>query len=86
MVHHAIDSAKIETVFRSKKDRHVVELAIEFNLSAIHEWLDKGGEIKDTEKMAKDWDSDAVIQSYFIYERYVFSSQKRNNFQQCGWG
>jgi len=66
VVHHAIDSAKIETVFRSKKDRHVVELAIEFNLSAIHEWLDKGGEIKDTEKMAKDWDSDAVIQSYFI--------------------
>lgn len=54
-------------MFRTKKDRHVVELAIGFNLSAISRWLDIGNfEFKDIEKIDKTWDKDAIIQSYFI--------------------
>lgn len=53
-------------MFNTKKDRNVVELAIEFNLTAISRWLGENGEIKDIEKIEKDWGSDAIKMSYWI--------------------
>lgn len=53
-------------MFKVKKDRNVVELAIEFNLTAINKWLGDFGEIKDIEKIEKDWAVDAVKMSYWI--------------------
>ena len=52
-------------MFKSKRDRKIVELVIEFNLGAISKWLtDKGG-IEDIEKIDKKC-KDCVIRSYRI--------------------
>lgn len=53
-------------MFKPKTDRQIVELAIEFNLSAISKWLDENDEIEDIEKIPKDWGSDAVTLSYYV--------------------
>lgn len=53
-------------MFNSKKDRQIVELCIEFNLTAIDKWLEAGSKIEDIEKMPKDWGSDDVKLSYYI--------------------
>lgn len=53
-------------MFKSKKDRYVVELAIKFNLSEIDKWLDKSGKIKDIKKPPKDFNGDDVWLSYYI--------------------
>jgi len=52
-------------MFNNKKDRQLVELVIEFNLTAIGKWLDDNGEIEDIEKIEKNW-KDSMIQRYFI--------------------
>ncbi len=53
-------------MFGTKKDRQIVELEIEFNLTAINKWLDKDGELEDIEKM-KDWNAgDSVVEKYCI--------------------
>jgi hypothetical protein len=54
-------------MFGTKKDRGVVALTIEFNLTAIGKWLNDNGETKDIEKMNKFWDEySEVIQRYHI--------------------
>lgn len=53
-------------MFNTKKDRQIVELCIEFNLTAIDKWLDKSGKVEDIEKIPKDWNSDDVKLSYYI--------------------
>ncbi|MCR4312539.1 MAG: hypothetical protein NUV56_04625, partial [Candidatus Uhrbacteria bacterium] len=50
---------------KPREDRRVVELAIEFNLTAIGKWLADSGSIAEIEKMEKDW-KDSTIRSYYI--------------------
>jgi hypothetical protein len=52
-------------MFNTKKDRRVVEVTIEFNISAIGLWLNAGGKFQDIDKLERDW-ADAVIQKYVI--------------------
>lgn len=53
-------------MFNTKKDREVINITIEFNLSAISLWLKKNGEIQDIETTEKFWGANIVKQSYFI--------------------
>jgi len=56
-------------MFKTKKDRRVVEVAIEFNITAIGEWLKAGGKFEEIDKIKGEergaW-GDAVIQKYVI--------------------
>ncbi|KKS07574.1 MAG: hypothetical protein A2570_00450 [Candidatus Brennerbacteria bacterium RIFOXYD1_FULL_41_16] len=52
-------------MFNTKKDRMVVEITIEFNISAIGKWLKSGGKFEDIDKLKRDW-KDAVTQKYVI--------------------
>lgn len=52
-------------MFNAKKDRRVVEITIEFNITAIGQWLSAGGKLEDIDKIDRDW-KDAVIQKYVI--------------------
>lgn len=52
-------------MFNTKKDRRVVEITIEFNITAIGEWLKNGGKFEDIVNLNRDW-KDAVIQTYVI--------------------
>lgn len=56
-------------MFNTKKDRLVVEVTIEFNITAIGEWLKAGGKFEDIDKIKREeygyW-KDAVIQKYVI--------------------
>lgn len=52
-------------MFNTKKDRRVVEVTIEFNISAIGQWLSTGGKFEDIDKIDREW-KDAVTQKYVI--------------------
>ncbi len=52
-------------MFNAKKDRMVVEITIEFNITAIGKWLKGGGRFEDIDKLKRDWDG-ALIQKYVI--------------------
>lgn len=55
-------------MFKSKKDRRVVDLTIEFNLTAINRWLSSSGDIKDVEKIEQGherWE-DCFVRLYNI--------------------
>jgi len=56
-------------MFNTKKDRMVVEVTIEFNITAIGEWLKAGGKFEDIDKIKREkygaW-KDAVVQKYVI--------------------
>lgn len=56
-------------MFNTKKDRRVVEITIEFNITAIGEWLKSGGKFEEIDKIKRGeyggW-GDAVIQKYVI--------------------
>jgi len=56
-------------MFNTKKDRRVVEVTIEFNITAIGEWLKAGGKFEDIDKIKRgkyeDWEN-AVTQKYVI--------------------
>lgn len=52
-------------MFKSKKDRKVLEINIEFNLTAINKWLSENGEIKDIEITSKSWE-DCFVRFYNI--------------------
>lgn len=56
-------------MFNTKKDRRVVEIEIEFNITAIGEWLKAGGKFEDIDKIKREkygaW-KDAVTQKYVI--------------------
>lgn len=56
-------------MFNTKKDRTVVEITIEFNITAIGEWLKAGGKTEDIDKIKREkygaW-KDAVSQKYVI--------------------
>ena len=56
-------------MFNTKKDRMVVEVTIEFNITAIGEWLKAGGKFEDIDKIKREeyggW-KDAVTQKYVI--------------------
>jgi len=56
-------------MFNTKKDRRVVEITIEFNITAIGEWLKAGGKFKDIDKIKREkygaW-KDGVTQKYVI--------------------
>ena len=56
-------------MFNFKKDRVVVEVTIEFNITAIGEWLKAGGKFEDIDKIKREkygaW-KDAVTQKYVI--------------------
>ena len=56
-------------MFNFKKDRVVVEVTIEFNITAIGEWLKTGGKFEDIDKIKREkygaW-KDAVTQKYVI--------------------
>ncbi len=56
-------------MFNTKKDRRVVEITIEFNITAIEEWLKAGGKFEDIDKIKREkygaW-KDAVTQKYVI--------------------
>lgn len=56
-------------MFNSKKDRMVVEVTIEFNITAIGEWLKAGGKFEDIDKIQREkygaW-KDAITQKYVI--------------------
>lgn len=51
------------------KDRSVVEITIEFNVTAIVEWLKSGGKFKDIDKIKREeygsW-GDSITQKYII--------------------
>ena len=68
-------------MFGTKKDRYIVNLVIEFNLTAIDKWLNGGGEIKDIEKIKKDWKS-TINKSYRIdvlpNERDMYFHREKN--------
>lgn len=53
-------------MFNLSKDRQVVEAMIEFNITAINDWLESGGKFEDIDKIEKEWDDDAVIKDYVI--------------------
>lgn len=58
----------------NKKDRHVIELIIKFNLTTINEWLNNGNKknkinkVEDFEENEKHWDilTNDIIRSYYI--------------------
>ena len=56
-------------MFNTKKDRRTVEITIEFNVTAIGEWLKAGGKFEDIDKIKREkygaW-KDAVTQKYVI--------------------
>ena len=56
-------------MFNTKKDRRVVEVTIEFNITAIGGWLKAGGKFKDIDKIKREkygaW-GDAVTKKYVI--------------------
>lgn len=56
-------------MFNTKKDRRVVEIIIEFNITAIGEWLKAGSKFEDIDKIKREkygaW-KDAVTQKYVI--------------------
>jgi hypothetical protein len=56
-------------MFNTKKDRLVVEVTIEFNITAIGEWLKAGGKFEDIDKIKREefgaW-KDAITQKYVI--------------------
>lgn len=56
-------------MFNTKKDRRVVEIIIEFNITAIGEWLKGGGKLEDIHKIKREefgaW-GDVVTQKYEI--------------------
>lgn len=52
-------------MFKSKKDRQIVEITIEFNLTAINKWLGDDSDIKDIEKIDKNWE-DCFVRLYNI--------------------
>lgn len=52
-------------MFGNKKDRHVVEISIEFNITAIGRWLKSGAEFADIVNLDRDW-LHAGIQRYVI--------------------
>ena len=56
-------------MFNTKKDRRTVEIAIEFNVTAIGEWLKAGGKFEDIDIIKREkygaW-KDAVTQKYVI--------------------
>jgi len=56
-------------MFNTKKDRLVVEVTIEFNITAIGQWLKAGGKFEDIDKIKREeygaW-KDAVVQKYVI--------------------
>lgn len=56
-------------MFNTKKDRRVVEVTIEFNITAIGEWLKAGAKFENIDKIKREkygeW-KDAVIQKYVI--------------------
>jgi len=56
-------------MFGTKKDRRVVEVTIEFNITAIGEWLKEGGKFEAIDKIKREeygaW-GDAVVQKYVI--------------------
>jgi len=55
--------------FNEKKDRRVVEITIEFNVTAISEWLKAGGKHEDIDKIKREkygaW-RNAIVQKYII--------------------
>lgn len=52
-------------MFSSNKDRVVVEVVVEFNISAIAKWLNSGGNLDDIDGIERKW-RDVVVQSYAI--------------------
>jgi hypothetical protein len=56
-------------MFGIKKDRRVVEVTIEFNITAIGDWLKAGGKFENIDKIKREeygaW-GDAVVQKYVI--------------------
>lgn len=56
-------------MFNTKKDRRVVEVTIEFNITAIGDWLKAGAKFEDIDKIKREkygaW-KDAVTQKYVI--------------------
>jgi len=56
-------------MFNTKKDRRVVEVTIEFNITAIGEWLKANGKFEDIDKIKREkygaW-KDAITQKYVI--------------------
>jgi len=56
-------------MFFNKTDRRVVEVTIEFNITAIGEWMKNGGKFEDIDKIKREkygaW-KDAVTQKYVI--------------------
>ena len=56
-------------MFNTKRDRRVVEVTIEFNITAIGEWLKAGGKFEDIDKIKREkfgaW-GDVVTQKYVI--------------------
>ncbi|TSC79131.1 MAG: hypothetical protein G01um101425_768 [Candidatus Peregrinibacteria bacterium Gr01-1014_25] len=52
-------------MFGHKKDRHVVELIVQFNLTAIDTWLHDGAKIENIE-VGKKWQTEDIIKSYFV--------------------
>lgn len=55
-------------MFKSRKDRRVVELTIEFNLTAINKWLSSNSDIKDIEKIEQGYEKweDCFVRLYNI--------------------
>jgi len=49
-----------------EKDRHVIEVVIKFNITAINEWLENGGKLKQIEKIKRASNLEDKIQSYHI--------------------
>lgn len=56
-------------MFNTKKDRVVVEITLEFNITAIGEWLKNGGKFGDIDKIKPEkygnW-KNSVVQKYVI--------------------
>lgn len=56
-------------MFNTKKDRSVIEVTIEFNITAIGEWLKAGAKFEDIDKIKREkygaW-GDPVTQKYVI--------------------
>lgn len=52
-------------MFNIEKNSHVVELVIEFNLTAISKWLDSNCKIVDIEQIEYNY-KNTIIQSYYI--------------------
>jgi hypothetical protein len=55
----------IEIMFNLKKDRKVVEITIEFNITAISKWLKAGAKIEEIDKIDNVW-KNSITQTYMI--------------------